>query len=412
MNKIKQVPYGIADFETVMKEDLYYVDKTMYIPLLEKQPNYLMFTRPSGFGKSLFLTMLKTYYDKAKKKEFEEIFGSLWIGKHPTPLMGKYLVMHLDFSQIVGTTEQLREQLDKHLCSRLDDFVRKYADDFPDYFTKEFFETTSGDGKLLMISITAKSLRIPIYVFIDGFDEMTRMILDDNITEDDILSAENVFVDFFNKIKGNIERIFITGTEPILFYNQGGGFNFGWNMSFFSSFDELLGFTADDVREMFTYYKNIGVLPVDSNTEGMIETMRAWYGNYCFADRCLSDGNRVFNSGMVWHYLNECIKCGHTPDTMPTLSMEKEVNLVKRLTGLDTIKGNRKKELCEIIEKGEKKSIVETTLFADEILKTRLFTSVLFYHGMLTIKGKYGAQDILGIPNNNVQRVIERAVSK
>ena len=162
MNKIKHVPYGIADFETVMKEDLYYVDKTMYIPLLEKQPNYLMFTRPSGFGKSLFLTMLKTYYDKAKKKEFEEIFGSLWIGKHPTPLMGKYLVMHLDFSQIVGTTEQLREQLDKHLCSRLDDFVRKYADDFPDYFIKEFFETTSGDDKLLIISITAKSMRIPI----------------------------------------------------------------------------------------------------------------------------------------------------------------------------------------------------------------------------------------------------------
>ena len=59
-----------------------------------------------------------------------------------------------------------------------------------------------------------------------------------------------------------------------------------------------------------------------------------------------------------------------------------------------------------------KKSIIETTLFADEILKPRLFTSVLFYHGMLTIKGKYGSQDILGIPNNNVQRVIERAVSK
>lgn len=412
MNKIKQIPYGIADFETIMKGGLYYVDKTMYIPLVEEQPNYLMFTRPSGFGKSLLLTMLKTYYDKAKKKKFEEIFGSLWIGKHPTPLMGKYLVMHLDFSQIVGTTEQLREQLDKHLCSRLDDFVRKYADDFPNYFIKEFFETTSGDGKLLMISITAKSLRIPIYVFIDGFDEMTQVLLDENITEDDMLSTEKVFVDFFNKIKGNIERIFITGTEPILFYNQGGGFNFGWNMSFFSCFDKLLGFTADDVREMFTYYKNIGALPADSDTEGMIETMRAWYGNYCFADKCLSDGNRVFNSGMVWHYLNECIKCGHTPDTMPILSMEKEVNLIKRLTGLDTIKGNRKKELCEITEKGEKKSIVETTLFANELLKPRMFTSLLFYHGILTIKGKYEAQDILGIPNNNVQRVIERAVSR
>lgn len=41
-----------------------------------------------------------------------------------------------------------------------------------------------------------------------------------------------------------------------------------------------------------------------------------------------------------------------------------------------------------------------------------MFTSLLFYHGILTIKSKYEAQDILGIPNNNVQRVIERAVSK
>ena len=107
MTKVKQLPYGVADFETVMKDNLYYVDKTMYIPLLEEQPRNLMFIRPRRFGKSLLLSMLKTYYDKAKKDQFEEIFGSLWIGKHPTPLMGRYQVMHLDFSQIGGTIDEL-----------------------------------------------------------------------------------------------------------------------------------------------------------------------------------------------------------------------------------------------------------------------------------------------------------------
>lgn len=77
MSKVKQLPYGIADFKSVVKDNLYYIDKTMYIPLLEDQPNFLMFTRPSDFGKSLLLSMLKTYYDKAKKDQFEEIFGSL-----------------------------------------------------------------------------------------------------------------------------------------------------------------------------------------------------------------------------------------------------------------------------------------------------------------------------------------------
>ena len=129
MGTIKQLPYGVSDFESVMKDNLYYVDKTMYIPLLEDQPRNLMFIRPRRFGKSLLLSMLKTYYDKAKKDEFQEIFGSLWIGKHPTPLMGRYQVMHLDFSQIGGTIDELDRKFDKYLSFMLNDFVRKYEAD-------------------------------------------------------------------------------------------------------------------------------------------------------------------------------------------------------------------------------------------------------------------------------------------
>ena len=60
MNNVKRLPYGVSDFEYVMSDNLYYVDKTMYIPLLEQQPNYLMFIRPRRFGKSLLLSMLAT----------------------------------------------------------------------------------------------------------------------------------------------------------------------------------------------------------------------------------------------------------------------------------------------------------------------------------------------------------------
>ena len=101
----------------------------MYIPALEEQPRNLMFIRPRRFGKSLLLSMLKTYYDKAKKDQFEELFGSLWIGKHPTELMGRYQVMHLDFSRIGGSIDELEKKFDEYLCYILDAFVRKYADD-------------------------------------------------------------------------------------------------------------------------------------------------------------------------------------------------------------------------------------------------------------------------------------------
>ena len=63
MEAVKQVPYGVADFESVIELDLYYVDKTMYLAELEKQPDTLIFIRPRRFGKSLFISMMRAYYD-------------------------------------------------------------------------------------------------------------------------------------------------------------------------------------------------------------------------------------------------------------------------------------------------------------------------------------------------------------
>ena len=71
MEAVKQVPYGVADFESVIELDLYYVDKTMYLAELEKQPDTLIFIRPRRFGKSLFISMMRAYYDKSKAKDFD-----------------------------------------------------------------------------------------------------------------------------------------------------------------------------------------------------------------------------------------------------------------------------------------------------------------------------------------------------
>ena len=64
--QVKQVPYGVSDFATVMSQNLYYVDKTMFLPELEKQPRNLFFIRPRRFGKSIFLSMLYSYYIPAR----------------------------------------------------------------------------------------------------------------------------------------------------------------------------------------------------------------------------------------------------------------------------------------------------------------------------------------------------------
>ncbi len=72
---VKEVPYGVQDFVTIVEQNIYYVDKTMYIPELEKQARNLFFIRPRRFGKSVFLSMLHAYYDCLAKDKFQEWFG-------------------------------------------------------------------------------------------------------------------------------------------------------------------------------------------------------------------------------------------------------------------------------------------------------------------------------------------------
>lgn len=66
----KSMLYGMSNFAAVMGQNCYYVDKTMYLPMLEDQPHYLIFIRPRRFGKSLFGDMLRSYYDLSQKRTF------------------------------------------------------------------------------------------------------------------------------------------------------------------------------------------------------------------------------------------------------------------------------------------------------------------------------------------------------
>ena len=405
MNKIKQLPYGISDFESIIRDNLYYVDKTMYIPQLEAQPNNLMFIRPRRFGKSLLLSMLKTYYDKAKKDQFEEIFGSLWIGKHPTPLMGRYQVMHLDFSQIGGTIDELEKRFDEYLCYRLDAFVNKYADDYPDYFIKAFFECKTYTGKLIQITTIANRLRIPMYLIIDEYDNFTNVVLSEKGEEvyHKMTHAEGFYRDVFKKFKGTFERIFFTGVSPVTLDDLTSGFNIGWNISTLFYFDKMLGFSTDEVREMFKYYKEAGLLPDNCDIEAMIEEMKPWYDNYCFAKECLKDGNRVFNSDMVLFYLRNYVMYKSSPEVMLDPNTKTDYNKLRNLIQLDRLDGDRKGILRKIAEEGEIVAEVLPSFPAYQLIRPRMFVSLLFYYGMLTIKGMRGARPILSIPNNNVR---------
>ncbi|MBQ4199623.1 MAG: AAA family ATPase [Kiritimatiellae bacterium] len=73
-----KIPYGVSDFRRIRDEGYYYVDKTRYLAQMEARDSFIFFVRPRRFGKSLFISMMESYYDLNRKKDFKRLFGVHW----------------------------------------------------------------------------------------------------------------------------------------------------------------------------------------------------------------------------------------------------------------------------------------------------------------------------------------------
>ena len=403
--QVKLVPYGVADFATVIEQNLYYVDKTMFIPELEKQPRNLFFIRPRRFGKSIFLSMLYSYYDCTQSHKFQSLFGNLWIGQHPTPLQGKYQVLFLDFSQITGNIDKLETKFNSYLSINLDAFVRQYSD----YYQAEMEEILAQEDfeeKMELIFKAAKAHQYHLYLIIDEYDNFTNVILNErgeNVYHA-ITHADGFYRDVFKKFKGNFERIFMMGVSPVTLDDVTSGFNIGWNISIKPEFDEMLGFSTTDVVEMFTYYKEHGSIPADSDIDAIVNDMKPWYDNYCFAKQALKKKTRMFNCDMVLYYLRNYMDAGCPPEEMIDPNTRTDYGKMKKLLQFDKLDGERKGIIRKIAEEEQIVTQLYESFSAYQIPKAEIFPSLLFYYGMLTIKGTRGSKLILGIPNNNVRK--------
>ena len=403
---VKRLPYGINDFEAVIEQNQYYVDKTMYLPLLENQPSNIFFIRPRRFGKSIFLSMLHAYYDCSKKEKFQTLFGDLWVGKHPTPLQGRYQVLHLDFSYVGGSIDKLEENFDMYLRVKLDGFMRIYQESYLTDFKEKFFKTDSATEKLALLQDETATKGIPLYLIIDEYDNFTNTVLNEqgeNVYWA-ITHADGFYRDVFKKFKGMFERIFITGVSPVTLDDVTSGFNIGWHISTKPEFNQMLGFSLEEVRKMFAYYKEVGGIPATSDIEVMIDEMKPWYDNYCFSKKALETQSKVFNCDMVIYYLRNYMDYGQAPDLMIDPNTRTDYNKMKKLLLLDKLDGDRKGVIRTIAETGQIVTTLEETFPASRLTNPQTFTSLLFYYGMLTIKDTFGDMLILGIPNNNVRK--------
>ena len=399
------IPYAVADFIDLRERGFYYVDKTDYIPKLEDY-NAPVFLRPRRFGKSLLVSTLACYYDRTKAHRFEELFGGTWIGNHPTKEHNSYMIIRYDFSKMVmaDTIEGLAQNFNDLNCGPVDVMVEHNRDLFGDF---QF--TTRGDASKMLEEVLnyARSHEFPkVYLLIDEYDNFTNVVLNEQGKEvyHALTHASGFYREIFKKFKGMFERIFMTGVSPVTLDDLTSGFNIGWNISTKHQFNMMLGFSETDVREMLQYYKDARQLPGNVDISAMIEEMRPWYDNYCFAEESLERDPKMFNCDMVLYYLRNYMDLGKSPKEMIDPNTRTDYNKMKKLIRLDKLDGNRKGVLRKITEEGQIITTLTTTFPAIDITKPEIFPSLLFYYGMLTITATRGNYLVLSIPNNNVRK--------
>ena len=406
MEKAKRIPYGVSNFVDIIERNQYYVDKTMYIPKLEDEADALFFIRPRRFGKSLFINMLRAYYDINMKGRFEELFGNLWIGSHPTENQGKFQVLYFDFSRIGGNIDVLREYFNDYCNIILDSFIESYSQYYSDGFVQRVKDATTAGSKLNLINAEASKKGYKLYLIIDEYDNFTNIVLNEHGEKVywALTHASGFYRDIFKLFKGMFDRIFMTGVSPVTLDDLTSGFNIGWHISTKPAFNQMLGFSTEDVRDMIVYYQETGKIRQDADVEAIIADMKPWYDNYCFAEDALQTQSKVFNCDMVLYYLRNYMEMGQAPRQMIDPNTRTDYGKMKKLLQLDKLDGDRKGIIVEIAENGEILGEIEESFPAKMLVDPNIFVSLLFYYGMLTIKGTRGKRLILAIPNNNVRK--------
>lgn len=409
----KRIPYGMANFASIRERDCYFVDKTHLIPEFEKANAFFFFIRPRRFGKSLTISMLKHYYDINRADRFEKLFGGLYIGENPTEERNSYLIIELDFSIIDGTLGNYKGSMDTHCNTRFNVFCDVYAQYLPKDIQEKMNEKEDAVAQLDFLCEECAKVGRKIFLFIDEYDHFTNDILSDPARLRDYESethGEGYFRKFFNTVKAGtktaIERCFVTGVSPVTMDDVTSGFNIGTNYSLSSEFNELMGFTEKEVREMLDYYRT--TCEFHHTTDGLIELMKPWYDNYCFAEESYGRVT-MYNASMVLYFVDNYVRRnGNVPKYMLDDNIRTDYNRLRMLVRRDNEFGHDASIIRRIAEQGYIAAELKTGFPARSITDPRNFVSLLYYFGMLSIDGTMRGGTKLTIPNQVVREQFYR----
>ena len=396
---MKKLPYGISNYEEIVEDGYYYVDKTMYIEKLENlAEKRILFLRPRKFGKTLFTSTLENYYDFKKVDKFEKLYGETYIGKNPTKLKNSYHILKFNFSGIDTENEEttIKGFREKVMIS-ISGFVQKYGLDF--YVNPEL--TAEGLLSSLIEAFKVQKSEEKIYVIVDEYDHFANELLGFNTNQFKNLVSKNGKVRKWYEIlkegtESVVDRIFITGVAPITLDSLTSGFNISSDKTQDREFNEMMGFTEKELRKLMEE-QNIS----EEKQEELIPTMRQNYDGYRFS---IHGKEKIYNSNMCLYFLNNYVRFQEVPDQIIDVNIASDYTKLGKM--LDLCKGEEREKVIEKTVGGEGivSEIRQKFNPAMEFTETDLI-SMLYYLGYLTIEGEEAGYPKLKIPNSVMKEI-------
>ncbi|XP_065220754.1 uncharacterized protein in vnfD 5'region-like [Planococcus citri] len=303
-----------SDYDTwwsIQEGKKIYVDKTKFLSLHQFQSGLNFLRRPPGFGTSMFLQMIASFY-KGEKHYFNGTsvhqYGNTrskngsWI---------RYPVIHINFDSIpiqYSKNLTLREIM-RDIYNRTDLMLRNIATITYEIDIPKWFETdtiTLSD----LISLLHGKFHLPVVILIDKYDSIIKKVrsnLDRNFTECFQADLEQ----FYSQIKAahstyEVKLALVTGVHPFDINTSELGANNIVDISWDSEFATCIGFTKDEIETTFKSEISDFAAHLKTTPDDITNQLKYWYGGYSFSEKdTLNEKNIVYNPISVLNALKK-----------------------------------------------------------------------------------------------------------
>ncbi len=401
----KRLPVGVENFEQIINDNYYYVDKTGLISELLRNGGMVnLFTRPRRFGKTLNMSMLEHFFSIEGEKS---IFDGLEISKDTKlceAYMGKYPVISISLKGINAATYEDAFDFAVQIMQRTAEDFQFLSDSeylsehdksiYRELLDSNMSETVFCGGLKILSKLLEKHYKVKVILLIDEYDVPLAKAFENGYYEQMIFLIRNLLEQAL-KTNNSLKFAVMTGCMRISKESIFTGLN---NLKVLSitdeRYDECFGFTDTEVREMLKYYE----------TEGHYEEIKSWYDGYQFGEV------EVY---CPWDVLNHCDKIKDHANVFPenywinTSSNDAVKKFIQMSDNLTT-----KREIEKLLA-GEEitKEIHQELIYPEMYQSLENVWSLLFMTGYLTQRGRVDAKRYkLAIPNLEIRNIFETQI--